>query len=305
MSPESFTPGNSTNGKTGSRQENNALLAPSGSRVIAVASGKGGVGKTNVAINLGLSLARRNYRVAIMDADLGTANVDVVLGIHPRYNLQHVVTGQRSLSEVMVKGPHGLSIIPGASGLPDLVNLPEAQRAALLSSLVELNGQVDILFIDTSAGVGPNVLQFILAAGELLLVTTPEPTAIIDAYALMKMLTSYQAPVSTRLLVNLVRREADGITTGQKLAALAQQFLGRQVEAVGTLPYDISVVDAVKKQTPFLLSYPRSPASMAVDRIGRIMWPELPAPDPKPGIARFFRRMLAPNLADVASGAGR
>lgn len=265
---------------------------PFRSRVIAVASGKGGVGKTNLAVNLGISLARRGLRVALLDADLGTANVDVVLGLQAPYHLHHVVTGQRTLAEIMVKGPFGLQVIPGASGLPDLADLPQAQLEVLLRALLVLDGTVDLLLIDTSAGVGREVVQFILAAGEMLLVTNPEPTAIADAYALMKVIAGYQMPVLTKLVINNVREPQEGEITGQRLAAVIEKFLGRQVELIGTVPHDRSVVEAVKTQLPFLQSYPYSPAAQAINRLGERLWVSPTREDTLTGVARFFKRLL-------------
>jgi flagellar biosynthesis protein FlhG len=263
------------------------------SRVIAVSSGKGGVGKTNVAVNLGLALARRGLRVALLDADLGTANVDVVLGIRPRYHLHHVVTGERPLSEIVVQGPFGLCVVPGASGLPDLVDLPEAQRQALLRALLALDGAVDLLLIDTQAGVGHNVIQFILAARELLLITTPEPTAMTDAYALLKILSNYTMPVVIRLVVNCVRTRGEGEAAAHRLASAARQFLGVDLQWVGQLPYDISMIEAVRAQSPLLQSYPRSSAAQAIDRLAETVWTQSPPDLPAGGVSQFFRRVLS------------
>lgn len=273
------------------------------SRVVAIASGKGGVGKTNLAVNLALSLAKHGLRVALLDADLGTANVDVVLGIQPRYHLQHVITGQRALAEIIVEGPYGLQIVPGASGLPDLVDLPDAQREALLRSLLVLNGRVDILLIDTGAGVGRNVVQFVLAAGEALLITTPEPTAIVDAYALMKVLAGYQLPIAINLVINCVRNRPEGDATVRKLAAVAEQFLGRRVRALGALPYDPSVLEAVRAQVPFVQSRPRSPVSQAIQRIGEQLCAIPPETQDGSAISRFFRDLLSGYLKVMTTGA--
>jgi flagellar biosynthesis protein FlhG len=263
------------------------------SRVIAVSSGKGGVGKTNLAVNLGLALARRGLRVALLDADLGTANVDVVLGIRPRYHLQHVVTGERTLSEIVVPGPFGLRVVPGASGLPDLVDLPDAQRQALLRSLLTLDGAVDLLLIDTQAGVGQNVIQFILAARELLLVTTPEPTAMTDAYALLKILSNYNTPIATRLVVNCVRNRGEGEATARRLASAAQQFLGTEIRLAGQLPFDASMMEAVRAQSPLVQSHPRSPAAQAIERLAETLWTDAPVDTPASGVAQFFKLVLS------------
>lgn len=276
---------------------------PSNSRVVAIASGKGGVGKTNLAVNLALSLAQRGLRVALLDADLGTANVDVVLGIQPRYHLQHVVTGQKTLAEIIVEGPHGLQIIPGASGLPDLVDLPDAQRDALLRALLVLNGRVDVMLIDTGAGVGRNVVQFVLAAGEVLLITTPEPTAIVDAYALMKVLAGYQLPIAINLVINCVRNRSEGDSTVRKLAAVAEQFLGRRVHALGALPYDASVLEAVRAQVPFVQGRPRAPISQAVQHIGEQLCAIPSETQDGSAIGRFFRNLLSGYLKVMTTGA--
>ncbi len=266
------------------------------SRVIAVASGKGGVGKTNLAVNLGLALARRRLRVALLDADLGTANADIVLGLHPRYHLHHLVTGQKQLSEIIVEAPFGLKVIPGASGLPELADLPERQREQLLHSLQMLDGLVDLLLIDTGAGVDRKVIQFIQAAGEVLIVTTPEPTAITDAYAMIKILNSYHVPVDIRVVVNNARHREEGEITGRKLTTVAHQFLGRQIDVLGVVPYDDMVPRAVRAQSPLLQSYPRSPAAQAITRLSEQLWTgQLPAaPQAESGgVAGFLKRILS------------
>ena len=162
-------------------------------RVLAITSGKGGVGKTSVTVNLAVVLARWGKRVIILDCDLGTANVDVMLGLHPRYSLQHVLSRQRRLDEVLVEGPHGIKVIPGGSGLQELANLSDSRREELLATFAELDSQADVLLLDTGAGISDNVLQFVLAAGEALVVTTPEPTAVTDAYALIKVASQVAA----------------------------------------------------------------------------------------------------------------
>jgi flagellar biosynthesis protein FlhG len=232
-------------------------------------------------------------RVALLDADLGTANVDIALGLQSRYHLQHVITGQKSLAEIIVEGPFGLLVIPGASGLPDLADLPEAQREVLLRALLVLEGHIDLLLIDTSAGVGHNVVQFILAAGELLLVTNPEPTALTDAYALLKVLAGYQWPILTKLVVNNTRNDTEGAAAGRKLAVVTEQFLGRQIEMIGALPYDKNVVEAVKRQSPLLQCYPHSPAAVAINRLGERLWVGQTEVNSITGIGQFFKRLLS------------
>ncbi|NBT93649.1 MAG: MinD/ParA family protein [Chloroflexi bacterium] len=159
-------------------------------RVLAIASGKGGVGKTNVAVNLAVSISQQGYKVCVLDCDLGLANVDALLGLHPKYTLQHVLARQRRLEEVLIDGPAGIKIIPGASGLTELADLNDAQRDDLLSRLGGIDGIADFVILDTGAGISANVLQFIVAAGDVLVVTTPEPPAITDAYALIKVVAN-------------------------------------------------------------------------------------------------------------------
>jgi flagellar biosynthesis protein FlhG len=276
----------------GSKKGNTGRICTS-SRVIAVASGKGGVGKTNIAVNLSLSLARRGLRVALLDADLGTANVDIVLGLQPRYHLQHVVTGQKSLDEIIIEAPFGLQVIPGASGLAEMVDLPEMQREALLRALLALDGKVDLLVIDTSPGVGRDVIRFILAAGEMLLITAPEPTAITDAYALIKVLSGYHIPVNTHLVVNNVRHFEEGEVTARQLTMVAKQFLNWEMDTAGMLPFDKSVIEAVRRQIPLAQRYPRCPVSLAIDAVGERLWNGISSDDLTTDVSRFFKQILS------------
>lgn len=264
------------------------------SRVIAVASGKGGVGKTNLAVNLGLVLARRKLRVALLDADLGTANADILLGIQPRYHLHHVVTGQKKLSEVIVEAPFGLQLIPGGSGLPDMADMPVRDRETLLHNLLLLDGAVDLLLIDTGAGVDRRVVQFVQAAGEVVIVTTPEPTAITDAYALIKVLSNSRSSINIKLVVNAVRRRGEGEATARKLATVAHQFLGKQIDLLGILPYDETVGRAVQQQTPLVQSFPRSPVAVGLNRISEQLWGgTMATPPDSGGIGKFIKRIFS------------
>lgn len=270
------------------------------SRVIAVASGKGGVGKTNLAVNLGLVLARRKLRVVLLDADLGTANADILLGIQPRYHLHHVITGQKKLSEVIVEAPFGLQVIPGGSGLPDMADMPARDREILLHNLLLLDGAIDLLLIDTGAGVDRRVVQFVQAAGEVIIVTTPEPTAITDAYALIKVLSNSRSPIDIKLVVNAVRRRGEGETTARKLASVAQQFLGKQIEFLGILPYDDTVSRAIQQQTPLVQSFPRSPVAMGLNRISEQLWAGAEVVPPESGgIGKFIKRIFSPKTEQL------
>ncbi len=271
-----------------------AAGASRSTRVIAVSSGKGGVGKTNVVVNLALAMARQQRSVLILDADLGLANIDVVMGLAPRFNLQHVISGQKSIREIIVPGANDVQVISGGSGLADLANLSETQRESLIGGLAELEGIADVLLVDTGAGIGPNVLQFILAAQELIIVTTPDPTAITDAYSLIKVVSRLSTDVALKLIVNQVRsvEEADEITN--KIVTVAKRFLHLDVGTYGYLPYDTNLVKAVRRQKPVLLAYPNSPAAYAFYLLSARIWNEEAPIQNKPGLLNFFRRIVKP-----------
>ena len=265
-------------------------------RIIAISSGKGGVGKTNVVVNLALAMARQNRRVLILDADLGLANIDVVMGITPRFNLQHVISGQKTIREIAIPGELGVQVISGGSGLTELANLTDEQRDRLIAGMSELETMADVLLVDTGAGIGANVLQFILAAQELIVVTTPEPTAITDAYSLIKVVSRLSSDVSLKLLVNQVRtaREAEEITNN--ITGVAKRFLHLDIGTYGSLPYDTNLVKAVRRQMPVTLAYPNSPAAYAFGSLAARIWnEEPPALQSKPGLLNFFRRIVKPS----------
>ena len=271
-------------------------------RVLAVASGKGGVGKTNLTVNLAIALAREGKRAVVLDGDLGLANVDVLLGIHPRYTLQHVMSGQRSLGEVMVPAPGGIWVVPGASGLEELADLSEEQRQSLISALTELDGRADVLLIDTAAGVSREVSAFLEAAPEVIVVTTPEPTAITDAYALIKVASSARqavapaAPASGgprfRLVVNQANDVGEAVGVARKLQTVARQFLSVEIQSLGYVPSDRSVPRSTRGQVPLLVAYPSSPAALRVVDLARRLTAaaEQPAAGDA-GVASFLRRM--------------
>ena len=265
-------------------------------RVIAVTSGKGGVGKTSLTVNLAVTLAKLGKRVIILDCDLGTANVDVMLGMHPRYSLQHVLSRQRRLDEVMSVGPHGVRVISGGSGFSELANLTDSRRDELLTTFASLEGQADVLLLDTGAGISANVLRFVVAAGEALVVTTPEPTAVTDAYALIKVVSQQtggaqaaghpdpNADVKLRLIVNQAASAAEAQETASNIISVAQRFLGLEVQFFGSIPLDRSMSQAVRAQSPVVESFPRSPASQAIERLAQL----LIASDPNPDSSRHW-----------------
>ena len=238
-------------------------------RVLAVTSGKGGVGKTNFSTSLALTLAQQGQRVIVLDADLGLANLHVVLGVTPRYHLEHVLQGERTLEETLFPGPCGIQIIGGASGLSELANLDGRQRDYFIESLQTLDTLADVIIIDTGAGLSHTVMAFLGAAEEILVVTTPEPTAITDAYATIKVVTGENPEAKLRLIVNMAQSVEEAQAVANRLNRIAQQFLHIGLDFAGSIPLDPAVRAAVRAQKPFVLLSPNSPASRSIVEIAR------------------------------------
>jgi flagellar biosynthesis protein FlhG len=236
-------------------------------RVIAVSSGKGGVGKTNTCVNLGIALARNGARVVLLDADLGLANIEVLLGINSLYNLQHVVTGQQSMMDVVVDAPGGIQIVPGSSGIAQIADLGPNARDNVLTGLEELQRHADFILIDTMAGIGQNAVAFAIAADEVLLVTTPEPSSIVDAYATIKTVFHQRPDAKFHVIVNQVMNKQQAGAVAHKLADVTGRFLERNVSFAGFIPRDPRVMQAVMQTSPYVLRYPNAPASRAVATI--------------------------------------
>lgn len=236
-------------------------------RVFAVSSGKGGVGKTSLSVNLAIALAAQGRRVVVLDADLGLANVEVLLGLNSMYNLQQVVQGEKRLEEVVVQGPGGIHIIPGCSGIARVADLGPEARDRILRGIDALQQRMDIIIIDTMAGIGQNAMTFAAAADEVLVVTTPEPSAIVDAYAAFKTVYQMREDAVVRLVVNQALNEPQAKAVGQKLHHVAQQYLGRRLEYLGFLPRDPHVSQAVMQSVPFTVRYPAAQASRGVEAL--------------------------------------
>ena len=230
-------------------------------RTIAVTSGKGGVGKSNVSLNLSILLSAAGNRVALVDADLGLANLDVLANVTVRANLSHVVAGSRTLEETVIDLPSGVQLVPGASGLARLADLTDFQRAKLVHDLAALEADNDLIVVDCSAGIGPDVLSFACGADHVMVVTTPEPTAVTDGYAVVKAVTQLNYRGHVSLLVNMVAGRHEARSTHQRIATVARQFLSARVFDAGYVLFDPKVKEAVKKREPFVLAYPRCPAS--------------------------------------------
>jgi len=236
-------------------------------RVVAVTSGKGGVGKTTLAVNLAVKLTQMGRRVVLLDADLGTANADVLCNISPRATLAHVVAGRAEIEDTLVPAPGGFSLIPGASGLAKMAALSDFEHERLIEQMHRLETSADLLLVDTGAGVGPGVLSFTLAADEAMVVATPEPTAITDAYAVIKSLVRRKPEIDLRLVVNACRDEEEAQSVHERIAAVSKQFLGVTVRLAGYLPHDPRVIAAVHRRCPFALDPVAGPAAQCLGRV--------------------------------------
>lgn len=263
------------------------------SRIIAVSSGKGGVGKTNIAINLALAYAKIGKKVIVLDADLGLANVNVVLGVIPRYNLYHLIRQQKKMREILLDTSYGIQIVAGASGFSKIANLSEDERRLFIEELHELSA-ADIVIIDTSAGVSNNVLSFVAAADDAIIVTTPEPTAITDAYGIVKIIATEidNLELGLKLIVNRVKSVTEARKVAERVINIAGQFLNLKIDYLGFVYDDPLVQMAVIKQKPFLALDPKSKASICIDHIVR----RLENIDFREGggISSFLRKLFGP-----------
>lgn len=264
-------------------------------RVIAVSSGKGGVGKTNSVANLAVAFARMGKKVLLLDADLGLGNLDILLGLTPRYNLGHLLRGERTLEEVVVKGPFGIMILPASSGVQELTNLSPEERLTLASHLECMGLQVDIMFIDTGAGISSNVLFFNMSAQEIIVVVSPEPTSLTDAYALMKVLLQKHGERAFKLLVNNVKTKKEGIEVYRKLSLVAERFLSISVDYIGCVLHDENVPRAVVQQKAVMDIYPESKASLCYMEIARGISQTQVSKVIKGGMQFFWRQVLSRN----------
>lgn len=231
-------------------------------KIITIASGKGGVGKTNFTLNLGIALAEFGKKVVILDADLGLANIDVLLGAAPKFNLSHVISGNKSIKEIIIKGPNDIDIIPGGSGVFELAQLAEDELNTFLNHLAQIDKSYDYLLIDTGAGLNRTVLSFSLAADEVFVLTLPEPTSLTDAYGLIKTINKHRYLGKIKLVVNRTTSREEGEITGKKIQIVVQRFLQDcDLELLGFISDDRSVIDAVKRQEPLIISHPDSKAA--------------------------------------------
>ncbi|MBI3327976.1 MAG: MinD/ParA family protein [Nitrospinae bacterium] len=261
-------------------------------RVLAVTSGKGGVGKTNVVANLAFALTTLGKKVLVVDADLGLANLDILLGLTPKYTIEHVFLGSKSLRDILIEGPGGMSILPGSSGVQRLTELSAEQKLAFLAEVDSLEDPLDVMLIDTAAGISSNVIYFVLAAQEIIVVTCPEPTAITDAYALMKILAREHGHRQFQLLVNSATTTREGEAVFEKLNRATQQFLDIRIHFLGLIPYDPHVPKAVKQQKSVVEIYPNAPASRAFLKLATAICALPPTIVPIGQIQFFWQRLF-------------
>lgn len=249
------------------RQLVHSRTAYKATRIVTVTSGKGGVGKSNFSLNFAMALQKRGYSVLLFDADMGMANIDVLLGMPAQYNLYHLLKREKTIWEIIQTGPGGLKFIAGGSGFKELIRLSEEELEFFAEQIGLLNGHVDFLLFDTGAGLSKETLRFITAAEETIVVTTPEPTSITDAYALIKMVKNLGRDVAFRLVVNRVSDEREGKQTADNIRQVAAKYLGLELPVLGYIPDDAHVSKAVKRQTPLASAYPASAAALGIDRI--------------------------------------
>ncbi len=267
------------------------MKSPQPVRVIAVTSGKGGVGKSNVAVNLAVALAQGGERVMVMDADMGLANIDVLLGLSPKMNLSHVINGECSLEDTIIEGPAGVKIIPASSGVAAMSDLTPAENVGVIRSFSELTVPVDTLIIDTAAGLSDSVVSYTRASREVIIVVCDEPASITDAYAMIKVLNRDYDMQRFHVLAN----QAHGIQQGRelyaKLARVSERYLDAALNFLGTIPYDDCLKKAVQKQKSVVESFPRSPSAMAFRQIAR-KTQKWPVPTTMEGHLEFFIERL-------------
>jgi flagellar biosynthesis protein FlhG len=260
-------------------------------KVIAVTGGKGGVGKTNVTLNTAISLAQQGKRVMVLDADLGLANVDVLLGLRVQKNLSHVLSGECTLDEVLVEGPYGIKIAPATSGSQSMTELTPTEHAGLIRAFSELQSQIDVLIVDTAAGISDMVLSFSKASQDIMMVVCDEPTSLTDAYALIKILNKEHGVFRFKIVANMVRNMREGDELFSKLTKVTNRFLDVALELVAVIPFDENVRKSVRKQKAIVEAFPTSPAAMAIRKLAQkaIEWP---IPNQPGGHLEFFLEQL-------------
>ncbi len=269
-------------------------------KVIAVTGGKGGVGKTNVTLNLAMAMAQMGKKVLVLDADLGLANCDVMLGLRVEKNLFHVLSGEAELDDILIEGPFGIKIVPATSGTQSMTELSPAEHAGLIRAFSELRTPFDVMLVDTAAGISDMVLSFSRASQDVLVVVCDEPSSITDAYALMKILSREHSVQKFKIVANMVRSLREGQELFAKLSRVTDRFLDVTLELVATIPFDENVRKAARKQKAFVDAFPKTPASLAVKTLATraVQWPVPPSAS---GHLEFFLEQLVQPQAERRS----
>ena len=271
--------------------------AASSPKVLSVTSGKGGVGKTSIVVNMAILLAAKGNKVLVLDADLGLANIDVMLGLTPKYNIKHVLEGQCHLEDILIEGPEGIQIIPASSGIQELVDLSHEQQLCLMNSLDYFEQDIDYMLIDTGAGITKNVMYFNTAAQRIIVVVTAEPTSITDAYALIKVLRKRYGIKRFDLIVNNVSSKVEGDQVARKLTMVCERFLGDVVlDMLGSIPSDSGITECIKGQKAFVGVNPSGEASKRLERIVRHLEREKNTHS-NGNIQFFLKRMLIDQMS--------
>jgi flagellar biosynthesis protein FlhG len=262
-----------------------------GARIVTVTSGKGGVGKSSFTLNFAIALSKKNYRVLVIDADFGLANIDLMSSVNPKYDLTAVLRRHKKLRDIIVEGPAGIGIVSGGSGVAELIQMNEFQLERIMGELMQLDDIADVILFDTGAGINDNILRLLRSSNDVILVTTPEPTAIMDAYALLKTVSATEHNCRIRVVVNKAETRQEANNTMQNLEKAASAYLGIRIENLGCIPRDPLATRAVKEQTPLLMAYPASPAAQSIGHIVR-RFMELPAEPERAGVKRFFNLFM-------------
>lgn len=281
-------------GKKAATEKKKGVNRKFNTRVMAITSGKGGVGKTNIVANLGFALSQLGKKVLILDADLGLGNLDILLGLAPKYNLSHAITGAKTISEIMIEGPGKIKILPAPSGIQELSDLTDQQKARMLTDLDLLIDSVDLFLIDTGAGISSNVMHFNSSAQEILVVVSPEPTSITDAYALMKVLSLDYSRKHFKLVVNLATTSKEATEVYRQLEMVADRFLDIKIEYMGHVLIDENVKRGVRLQKVVSEIHPDTKASRCFASLAKKIFESRPSNSPE-GDTNFFWRKLARN----------
>lgn len=267
-------------------------------RVIAVTSGKGGVGKSSVSVNLAIQFKRMGKNVVILDADFGLANVEVMFGVIPKYNLSDLLYNGRELKEIICEGPEGIQFISGGSGIANLANFDKEQVKRLINKLSELEQMADIVIVDTGAGINPSVMEFLLSSPETILVTTPEPTSVTDSYALLKALSMAEGfhgdNTKVKMIANKVSSNNEGKNLYEKLSMVVSKFLNIDIDFLGVIPHDSYITKAIMKQKPVSIMYPNAASAKHFEMIAeQLMGSEQNVPESRKGIRGYFKNFFA------------